>query len=185
MGLEPEAGGEANRGEYNVIDARNGGRLAELVGPLLESRGLTLGVAESCTGGMLASRITDVPGSSAYFTGGVVAYDNLVKEKVLGVSGRELERHGAVSEQVAKAMAAGIKELLTTDIGISVTGLAGPGGGAPGKPVGLVYVALDHAGTVLCKELRLKGSRLEIRTATVSAALDLLYHHLLQGKISG
>lgn len=148
------------------------------MGRLLEGRGLSLSVAESCTGGMIAARITDVPGSSAYFTGGVVAYDNRVKENVLAVPAGELEKHGAVSEEVARSMASGVRKLLKTDIGLAVTGIAGPGGGTTGKPVGLVYAALDGPGTVFCRELRLKGSRFEIRSATTAAALELLRSYL-------
>lgn len=152
------------------------------MGRLLEAKGLSLGVAESCTGGMIAARITDVPGSSAYFAGGMVAYDNRVKENVLAVPAGELEKYGAVSEAVARSMAAGVKKLLKTDIGLAVTGIAGPGGGTRDKPVGLVYVALDGPGTVLCKELRLKGERFAIRSATTAAALELLYSYLLEGQ---
>lgn len=158
-----------------------GDRPEKDVGMLLEGRGMTLGLAESCTGGMIASRITDVPGSSAYFSGGVVAYDNRVKENVLAVPDWELARHGAVSEEVARSMAAGVKKLLKTDIGLAVTGIAGPGGETPGKPVGLVYVALDGpGGETLCRELHLSGSRAEIRTGTTAAALDMLRLYLLE-----
>lgn len=157
----------------------DGQRPEEVTGRLLGDRGLTLGLAESCTGGMIAARVTDIPGSSAYFAGGVVAYDNRVKENVLFVPGLELARHGAVSEEVARSMAAGVKRLLKTDIGLAVTGIAGPGGGTPDKPVGLVYVALEGPGEEsLCRELRLKGSRAEIRSATAAAALDMLRSYL-------
>ncbi|MCL5058611.1 MAG: nicotinamide-nucleotide amidohydrolase family protein [Actinobacteria bacterium] len=157
-------------------------RVEEEVGRLLEERGLSLGLAESCTGGMIAARITDVPGSSAYFTGGLVAYDNRVKEGVLGVPASELNQFGAVSGQVARSMAAGARKLLKTDIGLAVTGVAGPGGGTPGKPVGLVYIALaGHRGTKV-RELRLAGSRAEIRTVTVHEALTMLLRELLNNR---
>jgi len=157
-------------------------RVEEEVGRLLEERGLSLGLAESCTGGMIAARITDVPGSSAYFAGGVVAYDNRVKEGVLGVPAIELNQFGAVSDQVARSMAAGVRKLLKTDIGLAVTGVAGPGGGTPGKPVGLVYIALaGHRGTT-AREFRLAGSRAEIRTVTVHEALTMLLRELLNNR---
>lgn len=151
----------------------------ELVGKLLGGGGLSLGLAESCTGGMIAGRITCIPGSSAYFTGGVVAYDNRVKEGVLGVPGGDLEAHGAVSPQVARSMASGVKRLLKTDLGLSVTGIAGPGGGTSAKPVGLVYIALDGPGKVICREFHFGGGRGEIRSAAAGAALDMLRLFLL------
>jgi PncC family amidohydrolase len=112
------------------------------VGKLLRQRGLTLAVAESCTGGLVSHRITDVPGSSSYYQGSVTSYSNEIKEQVLGVSRETLERYGAVSEQTALEMARGVRGLLETDIGLAVTGIAGPDGGTPEKPVGLVFVAL-------------------------------------------
>jgi len=156
--------------------------LEEETGRLLGEQCLSLGLAESCTGGMIASRITRVPGSSAYFAGGVVAYDNRVKEGVLGVPGGELAVYGAVSREVALSMARGAKRVLQTDIGLAVTGIAGPGGGAPGKPVGLVYIALEGPGGALCRELRLKGDRRKIREAACGAALELLRSYLLDKK---
>ncbi len=164
------------------MDCRCGGRPEELAGRLLEGRGMSLALAESCTGGMISARITEIPGSSAYFSGGVVAYDNRVKEKVLSVPAEELAVYGAVSEQVARSMASGVRTLLNTSIGLAVTGIAGPGGGTPGKPVGLVYAALDGPWGTLCRELRLRGSRAEIRTATAAAALEMLYFYLLKGQ---
>lgn len=160
-------------------------RVEEEVGRLLEERGLSLGLAESCTGGMIAARITDVPGSSAYFTGGLVAYDNRVKEGVLGVSATELNKFGAVSDQVARSMATGARKLLKTDIGLAVTGVAGPGGGTPGKPVGLVYIALAGPWGTTSRELRLEGSRAEIRTVTVHKALTMLLRELLNNRNKG
>ena len=103
---------------------------------------LTLSTAESCTGGMVAARIVNVPGSSEYFMGGVVAYDNRVKMKVLGVKAETLLKYGAVSPQTAKEMVLGVKELLLTDCAVSTTGIAGPGGGTPEKPVGLTYIGV-------------------------------------------
>ncbi|MFZ5646293.1 MAG: CinA family protein [Bacillota bacterium] len=152
----------------------------EEIGRLLMEQRLTLGLAESCTGGLIASRITGVPGSSAYFAGCVVAYGNRVKEAVLNVSAHELAVFGAVSGEVARSMAGGAKKTLMTEIGLAVTGIAGPGGGTPEKPVGLVYIALDAPGFIITRELRLGGDRNEIRTATVESALEMLLKYLLE-----
>lgn len=153
-------------------------KVEEEIGRLLADRGITLGLAESCTGGLIASRITSVPGSSAYFTGCVVAYDNRVKEKLLAVPGGELARYGAVSGEVARSMAGGAKRVLMTDISLAVTGIAGPGGGTPEKPAGLVYVALDAPGAVVTKELHLRGDRDQIRSAIAQTALEMLLQYL-------
>jgi len=109
---------------------------------LMSQKGLTLSTAESCTGGLVAARIVNAPGSSAYFMGGVVAYDNRVKMKVLGVRAETLLKYGAVSPQTAREMVLGVKELLLTDCAVSTTGIAGPEGGAPEKPVGLTYIGV-------------------------------------------
>jgi PncC family amidohydrolase len=116
--------------------------LEVVVGQLLKRRGLTLAVAESCTGGLVSHRITDVPGSSAYYQGSVTSYSNEIKARVLHVKHDTLERYGAVSEQTAREMAQGVRDVLYADIGLAVTGVAGPDGGTPEKPVGLVYIAL-------------------------------------------
>jgi len=118
------------------------GPLEIMVGRLLLTRHLTLATAESCTGGLIGHRLTNVPGSSDYFSGGIIAYANEVKERVLGVSQQTLETHGAVSAETALEMARGARRLLNTTVAISVTGIAGPGGGTLDKPVGLVYIAL-------------------------------------------
>lgn len=148
------------------------------VGALLAEKGLTLALAESCTGGMISAGITGVPGSSGYYTGGVVAYHNRVKKKLLGVSARDLELYGAVSSQVAEAMARGVKELLGVDIGLAVTGIAGPGGGSVEKPVGLVYIGLSAREGTTSREMRLAGSREHIRRETVRASLEILRVYL-------
>jgi len=118
-------------------------KLEETVGRILAERRLTLAVAESCTGGLLGHRITNVPGSSDYFQGGIVAYSYEAKERLLGVHHDTLYEHGAVSAETALEMARGVRKAFGTDIGIGITGIAGPGGGMPGKPVGLVYIALS------------------------------------------
>jgi PncC family amidohydrolase len=117
--------------------------LEETIGELLKEKGLTIATAESCTGGLVAARLVNVSGSSEYFKGSVVAYSNEVKQNLLKVNPQTLEKYGAVSAQTAKEMAEGVKSLLNTDIGISTTGIAGPGGGTPEKPVGLTYFAVS------------------------------------------
>ncbi|MFP4646181.1 MAG: CinA family protein [Candidatus Bipolaricaulota bacterium] len=116
--------------------------LPKTIGQLLGENRLTLGVAESCTGGLVGNLITDVPGSSDYFVGGLVAYHNRIKRELLHVSNRTLEEHGAVSAQTAEEMACGVLKLFKVDLGLSTTGIAGPGGGTSEKPVGLVYISV-------------------------------------------
>ena len=152
--------------------------LEEIVGQLLTEQKLTIAVAESCTGGLLAHRLTNVPGSSAYFVGGVVAYSNEVKERVLGVSEKTLATHGAVSEQCAREMARGVRHLLGADVAISATGIAGPTGGTPEKPVGLVYVALAAMDTERCERHLWHGDRLANKQQTSEAALGMLRQYL-------
>jgi PncC family amidohydrolase len=152
--------------------------LAQAIGELLQERGLTLAVAESCTGGLLASYITNIPGSSAYFEGGVIAYSYAVKERVLKVPAGVLERHGAVSPETATAMAEGVRRLLQTNLALATTGIAGPTGGTPEKPVGLVYIALASAHGQECRKYLWTGDRWENREWSVRAALELLHEHL-------
>lgn len=144
-----------------------------VVGKLLAG-GLTVAVAESCTGGMVCRRITDVPGASGCFLEGVVAYHNDAKVRLLGVGQNLLERHGAVSGEVAAAMAEGVRERANSDWGLSTTGIAGPSGGTPEKPVGLVYVALCGPSGTQAHELRLRGSRFDVRDRTTKRLLNML-----------
>jgi PncC family amidohydrolase len=145
----------------------------------LSQRGLTLAAAESCTGGLVGHRLTNVPGSSACFLGGVIAYDNGVKAHVLGVDEGLLEREGAVSEPVAVAMALGVRRLLNADLGVSVTGIAGPSGGTPEKPVGTVFIALaDRTGHTVVRSFRWEGDRQANKERSAQAALDLLCDHV-------
>jgi len=154
--------------------------LAEVVLDLCKAGGIRIAVAESCTGGLLGARITSIPGSSDVFIGGVLAYDNSAKIELLGVDKAEIETHGAVSEQVATAMARGVRSRLSADIGISITGIAGPGGGTPEKPVGTVWIAFD--GKVSgARGLRLIGDRAEIRQRSAQAALDFVRRQLQTG----
>lgn len=155
-------------------------------GKILRKKGLTLAIAESCTGGLISSRITDVAGSSDYFLCGIVAYSNRIKEKLLGVSFRHCERpkgakqsqkYGAVSKQVALKMAQGVRLLAGTDIGVGVTGIAGPAGGTRSKPVGLVYIAVVTDKKQIVRKFHFKGSRKEIKFKASEAALDLICAH--------
>src|SRR5262245_38874952 len=159
-------------GEY--IFSRRNETLEEVVGELFRLRGYTLATAESCTGGLLAGRITDVPGSSEYFLEGVVSYSNEAKVDLLGVPKKLIEDHGAVSEQVAGAMAAGIRKCAGSTFGIGVTGIAGPGGGSEEKPVGLVYIALADDTQATARKFLFPGDRQFIRTLSVNAALDMV-----------
>jgi nicotinamide-nucleotide amidase len=143
------------------------------VGRLLAARGYWLAVAESCTGGLLAGRITDVAGSSAYFDRGVVCYSNAAKVALAGVAEATIAEHGAVSEPVARALARGIAEKSGAAVGIGVTGIAGPGGGTPEKPVGTVHVACHAPEGEWHRLLQLSGTRSLIRDRSVTAALDL------------
>ena len=146
----------------------------EKVGELLRKRSLTLAVAESCTGGLIAHRITNVPGSSEYFDRGVVSYSNRSKVDLLGVSKEVLAANGAVSEEVALEMAEGVRERSETDFGISTTGIAGPGGGTDEKPVGLVYIGLAATASSQVKKLSANGSRKENKYDAVTNALECL-----------
>jgi len=137
-------------------------------------RGVTLATAESCTGGLVAARITAVPGASAVFWGGVVSYANEVKRGLLGVPQAVLERVGAVSAECAEAMAAGARERLNADVAVSVTGIAGPDGGTPQKPVGLVYFGLASAGGVRSERRLFEGDREAVRQQAAERALALL-----------
>lgn len=149
------------------------------VSELLTERGETLAVAESCTGGLLASSITDVPGSSEYFDRGVVSYSNRAKQDLLGVSRESLDAHGAVSEPVAVEMARGIRDTAGTTWGVSTTGIAGPGGGTPEKPVGTVFVGVAYAGpwgtessTAQARRHTVDGDRDDCKQGFVASALS-------------
>ncbi len=140
----------------------------------LRQRGLHLATAESLTGGGVGQAITAVPGCSEVYKGGIVSYTNEIKQNLLHVSERNLERFGAVSAPVAMEMAKGAREALGAEVGISTTGLAGPGGDDFGNPVGTVFIACDWDGRTVCRECHFTGSREWIRTATIEAALKLI-----------
>jgi nicotinamide-nucleotide amidase len=162
--------------------------LERVVGRLLDRAGMTLAVAESCTGGFLAQRITSIPGSSGYFVRGVVSYSNEAKSRYLGVDPVLIEKHGAVSDEAARAMAAGVREGAAgggpVDIGVAVTGIAGPTGGTEEKPVGTVFVALAHTDgggeTVTeCKSYRFMGDRDRVRLISSQVALEWIRRYML------
>jgi len=154
--------------------------LAAVVLDLCRQKKVTLAVAESCTGGMLGERLTGIPGSSDVFLGGVIAYHNDVKKDLLEVKAHDLDKHGAVSEQVALQMAAGIRARTKADVGVAVTGIAGPGGGTPEKPVGLVWVAV-HASEAKARRFHVGGDRAEIRQRAAQAALEMVRRALSKG----
>jgi nicotinamide-nucleotide amidase len=157
--------------------------LEEIIGSLLIKRKCTLALAESCTGGLMANKLTNMPGSSEYFERGVVSYSNEAKISLLDVSPNIIEKHGAVSAETAIAMAEGIRWIAQTSFGLAVTGIAGPSGGTPTKPVGLVYIALasDQAVTQW-KKCQFYGDRLSIKNRAAQTALDMLRHRLLAEK---
>jgi PncC family amidohydrolase len=152
----------------------------EIIARLVE-QGRTVAVAESCTGGLVGHRLTQVPGSSAVFLGGVIAYHNAVKERVLGVPADVLQREGAVSEATALAMAEGARRLLGADVAVAVTGIAGPSGGSDDKPVGLTYVALADSDSRTCERYLWRGERTANKESSAEAALALLRRYLSDG----
>ena len=155
--------------------------LEAVVGKLLVSRSCTLAVAESCTGGLVTHRLTEVPGSSGYVDRGIVSYSNRAKQQLLGVRPSALRQFGAVSSQVAEAMATGIKTRSGVDIGLSITGIAGPGGGSKSKPVGMVCMAIDGPWGQQARQFQFWGDRSEIKFRSSQAALDLLRRYLVDG----
>ncbi len=163
----------------DAIFGVDGERLEEAVGCLLRRQRKTVAVAESCTGGLLAHRITNIPGSSEYFERAVVSYSNQAKVDLLGVPVSLIERHGAVSAEVAAAMAAGVRRVAGTDLGIAVTGIAGPGGGTEVKPVGLTYIALADAHGQRCSEHHLQFDREDNKLWASQLALEMLRRYLL------
>lgn len=150
----------------------------EKLNRLLTLKGLTIAVAESCTGGLISSRITDVAGASVYFRAGMVTYSNEAKEALLSVPRDLLIAKGAVSAEVAARMASGVRHAMETDIGLSVTGIAGPGGGTSEKPVGLVYMGLAAAGVSLVREHRFDGDRSAIKRRSADEALRFVLDYL-------
>ena len=152
--------------------------MAEDVVRRLREKRLTLGVVESATGGLISAAITDVPGASECFHGAIVSYSNNIKERTVGVRRRTLEQHGAVSPQVAQEMAEGGRRVLGVDVCVADTGIAGPGGATPDKPVGLFYLGLAHAGGVFHRQHTFKGNRRQNREDAAAAALTWVAEHL-------
>jgi len=163
---------EAALSEY--VFSNDGASLEEVVSRELRALRATLAVAESCTGGLLAQRITSVPGSSEYFLGGVVCYSNELKQQWVGVTADDLAAHGAVSAEVARALAEGIRSRTCSTLGVGITGIAGPGGATQDKPVGLVYVALATPEGSEVRQQRYMGGREIVRWQAAQTALDMV-----------
>jgi PncC family amidohydrolase len=154
--------------------------LALRVAALLSAAGQTLAVAESCTGGLLGAALTAIPGASNFFLGGVIAYDDRIKRALLQLPASVIAEHGAVSAECALLMASGVRDAVGADIGLSVTGIAGPTGGTPAKPVGTTYVALVTGDTERVKHVCWQGDREENRRLSVQSALRILLEHLCE-----
>jgi PncC family amidohydrolase len=152
-----------------------------VIGELLRQRKLRLATAESCTGGLIGHRLTNVPGSSDYYLGGVIAYSNQVKTNQLDVREETLEKFGAVSRETVLEMARGVRKLLHAEIGLSVSGIAGPGGGSPEKPVGLTWIGLSAPGSEQAWSYIWPGERLQVKEQTAEKALQLLVNFLEEG----
>jgi nicotinamide-nucleotide amidase len=165
----------------DAIFATGGESMEEVVGRLLRDSGQTLAVAESCTAGMLGMHITRVPGSSDYFLGGILCYSNRAKTALCGVPSDLIQKHGAVSAEVAEALARGVQAALQSSIGLSITGIAGPGGATPDKPVGLVYVGISIAGHTESRYRIMPGDRESIRERSTYLALSWLRRFLIKG----
>ena len=163
-----------------AVFSMNGEKMEEIIGKLLRESKKTLAIAESCTGGLIGERLTDVSGSSAYFIEGVIAYSNEAKIRTLNVSSELIETRGAVSAEVAEAMAAGMRERAKTDYAISVTGIAGPDGGSEEKPVGLVFIGYSDEAQTKSLKIILPGDRYLIRWRASSAALDYLRRQIIK-----
>jgi nicotinamide-nucleotide amidase len=158
-------------------------KLEKLIGDLLRERGWTLSIAESCTGGLICDRITDISGSSDYFMGGMVNYSNESKAKHLGIPLDYIRKHGAVSPQVAKKMAQGVRKTFHTTFGLSTTGVAGPTGGTKRSPVGRVFIGLAAGKKIWVKKERLKGSRREIKKKATEKGLRFFYEKLIHAAL--
>lgn len=180
LGLVNLLSEQVRRRLFQYIFAEDQEKIEQVVGQLLIDAGLTLAVAETCTGGLIEARLSDIPGASRYLMGGIVAYNNHVKEKILGVPRDILTQFGAVSRQTAIAMAEGVRREIGSNIGLSITGIAGPST-SEGKPIGLVYIGLSSPTGTCFREYRFPGERTAIRNGTVNAALKMA-KNFLQGK---
>jgi PncC family amidohydrolase len=157
--------------------------LEVIIGEKLRAHGLRLAVAESCTGGLIGHRITNIPGSSTYYMGSVTAYAYEAKVRLLGVTWETLEKNGAVSAETVSEMALGVRRALAADMGIAVSGIAGPGGGTPEKPVGLVWMAVSASSGIWSRQFNFKGERSTVKEHAAEAALQLGIDYL-DGKLS-
>jgi len=152
--------------------------MEDVVGKMLRDRGLIISVAESCTGGLIGNRLTNTPGSSSYFQGGVMVYSNEAKVELLNVSPETIEKYGAVSDQTVREMAEGVKKRMDTDMGLAVTGIAGPDGGSEDKPVGTVHIGLATENETFSGKYRFWGTRKQVKLNTSMMALDWIRRHL-------
>jgi len=148
------------------------------ISQLLRKKNKTVALAESCSGGLLSHRITNIPGSSEYFIGSMVTYSNKAKVNLLKIAPKLIAQHGAVSSQVARRMAKGVRKLFRADFGVSITGIAGPGGGTKTKPVGLTYIAVNSRTKTICVKSIFKGTRLSIKSQAAAKAFELLLNAL-------
>jgi PncC family amidohydrolase len=153
-------------------------QLEVTIGKLLRQQRLRLAVAESCTGGLVGHRVTNIPGSSDYFLGGIISYANEAKELLLGVGRETLEKYGAVSEETVREMARGARQALQAEVGLSISGIAGPGGGTAEKPVGLVWIGLSAPSGEQARRFLLTGDRAEVKSQAAQAALQMLVDYL-------
>jgi PncC family amidohydrolase len=158
-------------------------KLEKPIGDLLRERGWTLSIAESCTGGLVCDRITDVPGSSDYFMGGMITYSNESKAKYLGIPLYDIKKYGAVSQQVAKKMAQGVRKAFGTNFGLSTTGVAGPTGGTKRSPIGRVFIGVAKGNRTWVKKLDLRGSRREIKRKATEKGLQFFYEKLIHSRL--
>jgi nicotinamide-nucleotide amidase len=159
-------------------------KLEKAIGNLLRKKGWTLSIAESCTGGLICDRITDVSGSSDYFMGGMVTYSNESKAEHLGIPSAIIKRHGAVSSQVARRMAQGVRKAFHTTFGLSTTGVAGPTGGTKRSPIGRIFIGISDGKKTWVKREDLKGSRREIKKKAAEKALQFFYERLIHSRHS-
>jgi PncC family amidohydrolase len=155
-----------------------------VIGDKLRERGLRLALAESCTGGLVGHRLTNIPGSSTYYMGSVTAYAYEAKVRLLGVTWTTLEKHGAVSAETVSEMALGARRSLASDVAIAISGIAGPGGGMPGKPVGLVWMAISAANGIWTRKFNFEGDRVAVKEQAADEALKLGIDYL-DGKLEG
>ena len=178
----------SKRGGWGVIPVEKEGdvtmELEKTIGNLLRKKGWTLSIAESCTGGLICDRITNVSGSSDYFMGGMVTYSNESKAEHLGIPPAIIKRHGAVSPQVAKRMAQGVRKAFHTTLGLSTTGVAGPTGGTKRSPIGRVFISIANGKRTWVKKLDLKGNRREIKKGSTEEALQFFYVRLTHSRHS-